>query len=359
MSEIAQDVAAMFRDSFERYTRDHYRFEDRFALSGSACGYSTSAWQDYAEMGWLALRLPESYGGVGADAFTLSGLMEQVGSRLLMEPILSSVILGSGLLIRRAGPSQLDEWLPEITSGSLKLACAEFNSASSRVQLRGTQLFGAVDAVLHGDVADRIIVLACDEDFGGKLVPVVASPAAVGVLRKSYRLVDGRGAASLTFTGARVERLMAGVNQDELTRLDLEASVGLCAEAVGCMQSLVDSTADYLKIRKQFGRTIASNQAIQHRLVDAYMLLEQSRALLEWAVQALACPTQNSERTIHGARAFICSSSRKIANEALQMHGGIGITDELPISHYFRRLMVNRQLFGSPDQHFESFRRFI
>lgn len=359
MSEIAPDVTAMFRDSFERYTRDHYRFEDRFSRGESSCGFSASAWNDYAEMGWLALRLPESSGGVAADQHTLTALMETVGSRLLMEPVLSSAVLGTGLLVRLASAAQQNEWLPEISAGNLKLSCTEPRSAMASIQLRGTQLFGAVNVVLHGDVADKVIVFATDEDADGRLVAVVVSPSEAGVHRKSYRLADGRGAASLVFKGARVESLNPCAGQDELARMCMEASVGLCAEAVGCMQSLVDGTVDYLKIRKQFGRTIGSNQAIQHRLVDAYMLLEQSRALLESAVHALSSPARDSEKIIHGARAFICSASRKVANEAVQMHGGIGITDELPISHYFRRLMVNRQLFGNPEQHLENFRRLI
>ncbi|HET8705714.1 MAG TPA: acyl-CoA dehydrogenase family protein [Pseudomonadales bacterium] len=359
MTNMADEIATLFRANFERYSREHYRFEDRFGFIESPLGYSTNAWQDYAELGWLSLRLPESYGGVDADAHTLIALMESVGSRLLMEPILSSVILASGLLVRLASPAQLDEWLPKIAAGKMLLACTEVGLNRSNVTLQGSKITGSVDIVLHGDSANKIIVFAQDEEAGGIISPVLLEPNTDSVHRHAYRLVDGRGAASFNFNNTSVERLQSDINQAALTAFSWEANVSLCAEAVGCMQALLTDTTEYLNIRKQFGRPIGSNQALQHRLVDAYLLLEQSRALLQRAVEVLAQPEPEHDYLIHGARSFISVASRKVANEAVQMHGGIGITEELAISHYFRRLMVNRQLFGNPDHHFESFRRLI
>lgn len=368
------DTIDMLRDTMQRYAAEQYSFAQRRAVlaEGSSC----RAWRDYAEFGWLALRLPEAEGGIGADATAIGALMEVVGARLLMEPVLASAVLGTGLVLAAANATQRAAMLPALAEGALTLAfaCEDDPAAGTACELRGQRLHGAKLNVLHGDVAGRLIVSARDADATGAWALCLVDPAAAGVQRRSYRLIDGRGAAALRFDGARVERLEATDATAAIARARDEAAVALCAEALGVVRSLVSATCDYLKVRKQFGRTIGSNQALQHRMVEMYLLQQEVQALTHCAQRSLddsaqrslgdpaqrsldaepADPTQRA-RAISGARAYIAGAARRIANDAVQLHGGLGITEELDISHYFRRVMVINALFGSRDEHMARF----
>lgn len=352
------DTIDMLRDTMQRYAAEQYSFAQRRAVLAE--GSSGRAWRDYAEFGWLALRLPEADGGIGADATAIGALMEVVGARLLMEPVLASAVLGTGLVLGAANATQRAAMLPALAEGALTLAfaCEDDPAAGAACELRGQRLHGAKLNVLHGDVAGRLIVSARDADAAGAWALCLVDPAAAGVQRRSYRLIDGRGAAALRFDGARVERLEATDAAAAIARARDEAAVALCAEALGVVRSLVSATCDYLKVRKQFGRTIGSNQALQHRMVEMYLLQQEVQALAHCAQRSLhpepADPTQRA-RAISGARAYIAGAARRIANDAVQLHGGLGITEELDISHYFRRVMVINALFGNRDEHLARF----
>lgn len=355
MSTSATDTetVAMLRDTMQRYAAEQYSFAQRRAFLAE--GRSEQAWRDYAGFGWLALRLPEDEGGIGADAAAIGALMEVVGARLLMEPVLASAVLGTGLVLATAGAAQRAALLPALADGRLTLAFACEDAVGSGCELRGERLHGGKLNVLHGDVAGRLIVSARDADAGGAAALCLVDPAAAGVERRPYRLVDGRGAASLRFDDAPVERMTAGDAAEAIARARDEAAVALCAETLGVVRSLVDATCNYLKVRKQFGRTIGSNQALQHRMVDLFLLQEEVQALTRAAQRGLDAEPAQRRRAVSGARAFIAMAARRVANEAVQMHGGLGITEELDISHYFRRVMVINALFGSRHEHFERF----
>lgn len=363
----ADETVAMLRDGIERYTNEHYSFEQRWNALRSARSYSEQAWTDYAEMGWLAFRLPEDAGGLAAEASATAPLMEAVGARLLMEPILMSTILCTGLIAKRASDAQKAEMFPRLADGSLKLALAHQESLSASAdsesigavacEYRDGTLVGSKQAVLHGDCADRFIVSAMEAD--GQLRLCLVDTAAAGLRRRTFRLLDGRGAANLSFTGAQAEPLAApgALEADAEALADAldEAAVALCSEALGAISALNATTNQYLKIRKQFGKVIGANQALQHRMVEMYMLQQEVRALSLAAQQALDSREEQRDRIISGARAFTCGAARRIAAEAVQMHGGIGITDELDVSHYYRRLMVIGTLFGNRDCHLDRF----
>jgi alkylation response protein AidB-like acyl-CoA dehydrogenase len=359
----ADETLAMLRDGIERYTNEHYSFEQRWSALRSSRGYSEKTWADFAEMGWLALRLPEDAGGLSADSSTTAPLMEAVGARLLMEPLLMSAILCTGLICKRGSEAQRAEMLPRLADGSLKLALAHQESLSARgasataCEYRDGLLKGSKLAVLHGDCADRFIVSARDVEGHVRLCLVDA--AASEVNRRAFRLLDGRGAANVTFNGVKAQPLGAPsateADADALADAMDEASVALCSEALGAISALNATTNQYLKIRKQFGKVIGANQALQHRLVEMYMLQQEVRALSLAAQQALDRAEPERDRIISGARAFTCGAARRIASEAVQMHGGIGITDELDVSHYYRRLMVIGTLFGNRDCHLDRF----
>lgn len=363
----ADETVAMLRDGIERYTNEHYSFEQRWAALHSARGYSEQAWADFAEMGWLALKLPEDEGGIAAQASATAPLMEAVGARLLMEPLLMSALLCTGLLCKRASDAQQADMFPKLADGSLKLALAHQESLSASVdseslgaiscEYRDGVLSGSKQAVLHGDCADRLIVSA--RDASGRLRLCLVENAAAGVDRRDFRLLDGRGAATVNFNAVRAEALArpGAVEADAEALADAlaEASVALCSEALGAISALNAATLQYLKIRKQFGKVIGANQALQHRMVEMYMLQQEVRALSLAAQQALDRREEHRDRVITGARAFTCGAARRIAAEAVQMHGGIGITDELDVSHYYRRLMVIGTLFGNRDCHLDRF----
>jgi alkylation response protein AidB-like acyl-CoA dehydrogenase len=286
--------------------------------------------------------------------------MEVVGNRLLMEPILASAIVGTGLLRLQGSAAQQQEWLPRVADGSLKLAFADAESAGAagRCEVRDGRLSGAKIAVLHGDIADRLIVSAADADGSGATRLYLVAPASAGVETTRYRFVDGRGAANLRFAGARAERLQpadGGPADAAIADVTEQATVAQCAEALGIVRVLVTTTCEYLKIRKQFGRAIGTNQALQHRAVDMFLLQEEIAALTLAAQRALTQPPGARARVISGAKAYVGNAARQVANEAVQMHGGLGLTEELDVSHYFRRLMVNAALFGSRDEHFSRF----
>ena len=350
------ETAAMLRDSAARYAADNYGFLQRHAVLGEATGYSARAWRDYADLGWLALRLPEAHGGLDADPLAVGALMEVVGSRLLMEPVLASAIVGTGLLVKLGSEAQQTALFPGLADGSLRLAFADAEPADSPCRVRGGRLSGRKISVLHGDVADRLIVSALDGAHGGRRLYLV-DPAAGETEITRYRLVDGRGAANLHFADAPAEPLGADAAAVEAALAEMldEAAAAACAEALGAVRVLVATTCDYLKIRKQFGRAIGTNQALQHRAVDMFLLQEEVAALTLAAQHALCRPAAERARVVSGAKAYICNAARHVANEAVQMHGGLGVTEELDVSHYFRRLMVNAALFGSRDEHFARF----
>jgi len=357
------EAALMLRDSAQRYADDNYSFLQRRTVLSDAAGWSADAWQAYGELGWLALRLPEAQGGLNADALAIGALMDVVGTRLLMEPILASVIVGSGLVLSQGSGAQLERLLPGLADGSLKLAFAHVDAAgaadgSGACEVRNGMLSGGKIAVLHGDIADRLIVSASDTKPGGGVRLYLVDPHAAGVEVKRYRLVDGRGAANVSFAGAAAELLdpdHGGSAQAAIDEALDHAAAAQCAEALGVVRALMTSTCEYLKTRKQFGRVIGSNQALQHRAVDMFLLQEEIAAMTLAAQRALSKPATERGRVVSGAKAYVCNAARHVANEAVQMHGGLGLTEELDVSHYFRRLMVNAALFGSRDEHFARF----
>lgn len=345
MNSTADDLREMLRESFGRYGRQSYSFEGRQAALKTAQAFSATAWKDYANMGWLALRLPEEAGGLGADSAVTSALMEVAGRHLMLEPLLASVLLGTGALLRAADGLAM-ELAGGLADGSLILAFAHEGGAGS---VSDGLLTAEKVGVLHGDIADHYVVSTADG-----LVLVDAD--ATGVSRRPYRLVDGRGAAIVVFD--RVSSRPLG-GRAELQMLLDEQCVALCAENLGCVCHLVDSTAAYLKVRKQFGRPIGSNQALQHRMSEMVLFREEIRALANAAQHALTLPAPQRERMISGATAYTIGAARTVANDAIQLHGGVGVTEELDISHHFRRLMVNAALLGGRDHQVERFARTV
>ena len=358
--ESSADIVAMLRGSIERYTAEHYSFDRRWAALNSARGYSEQAWREYANMGWLALRMPEDLGGLAAGADVTAPLMEAVGERLLLEPILASTVIATGLIVRIADAELHRTLLPAMADGSLQVALAHNASLdatvadSVRCEYRDGKLFGSKTAVLHGGDAHRLIASALDAN--GRLLLCLVDIHDQAVERRSFKLLDGRGAANFEFHRAPAQVLGAPETHASILELALaEASVALCSEALGVVRALNQATTQYLKTRKQFGKPIGTNQALQHRMVEMYVLEQEIRSLSKAAQRALHACGNERQRMVSGARAFTCAAVRHVAAEAVQMHGGIGISDELEVSHYYRRAMVIGTLFGNRDLHLTSF----
>ena len=361
------DDQRLLKESVERLTSDHYGFEQRKKYLHEPAGYSTAVWDQITELGLLGLPFAETLGGFGGGPVETAIVMEAFGRGLVLEPYFATVILGGGLLRRAAPDSVLGALAPRVASGKLKLAFAHVErhsrynlgdvTTTARKDGSGYVLDGAKSVVIHGDAADQIFVTArlsgnrMDHDGIGLFLVDAATP---GLSRRGYPTQDGLRAAEVTLSNARVPA-EALLNDNALTPVAHvidEAIAALCAEAVGAMQAMQDLTLEYLKTRKQFGRPIGSFQALQHRSVDMLVALEQARSMALFAAVVVdEADTLERRKSISAAKVQIGRSARHIGQEAIQLHGGIGVTTEYAVGHYFKRLTMIEQLYGDTDWH--------
>jgi pimeloyl-CoA dehydrogenase small subunit len=366
------DEQRLLKDSVDRLILDQYQFEQRKKYMAEPDGWSRSVWQQYAELGLLGLPFAEAHGGFGGGAVETMIVMEAFGRGLVLEPYFASVILGGGLLRRAGTPAQQHALLPQVAQGKLKLALAHVERQSrydladvataARQDGAAWVLDGAKSVVLHGDCADRLLVTARTagnrRDRSGVGLFVV-DPSAPGVTRRGYPTQDGLRAAEVMLSGVRVPHDDAML--DALPAIEHvvdEAIAALCAEAVGAMQAMHETTLEYLKTRQQFGRPIGQFQVLQHRSVDMLVALEQARSMAMFA--AVMAGEENAaerRRAIAAAKVQIGRSGRHIGQEAIQLHGGIGMTMEYKVGHYFKRMTMIDKLFGDADAHLETLAR--
>jgi pimeloyl-CoA dehydrogenase small subunit len=359
------DEQRLLKDSVERLIADHYAFEQRKKYMAESAGWSTAVWNQYAELGLLGLPFEEKLGGFGGGAVETMIVMEAFGRGLVLEPYFATVILGGGLL-RRAGSDALCAALvPQIVAGKLKLAFAHVERQSrydladvattARKDGDGYVLDGAKSVVLHGDCADKLLVTArvsgARRDRDGIGLFVVDADAA-GVTRRGYPTQDGLRAAEFSLVGVRVagDAVLGNNALPAIEHVVDEAIAALCAEAVGTMQAMHETTLEYLKTRQQFGRPIGQFQVLQHRSVDMLVALEQARSMAMFAaVMAAEENAAERRRAIAAAKVQIGRSGKHIGQEAIQLHGGIGMTMEYKVGHYFKRMTMIDMLFGDAD----------
>ncbi len=336
-------------------------------------GYSAQAWAQYAELGLLALPLPEDFGGLGGSAVDVMVIMEQVGQGLLLEPYLTTVVLCAGLLRDAASQALKSSVLPRIAAGELKLALAAYEPAGryalSHVATRakrcatGWQLSGLKAVVLDAPSADAFIVSAREGDASDAADGVtlfLVPRSAAGLTVSSYPTQSGGRAGDVQLANVIVDaETVIGTAGHGLAPLEkaVDAAIAaLCAEALGVMSALNQATLAYLKSRKQFGVPIGTFQALQHRMAEMFIAEEQSRsmAIIAAVSAGLGDPTER-RRAISGAKAYIGQAARLIGQEAVQMHGGMGVVDDLVVSHYFKRLTMIDRTFGDTDYHLGRF----
>ena len=363
----------LLKDSVDRFVREAYEFDKRRALAQSADGFSRDNWSQMAELGWLAVSLPEEFGGIGGGPVETMIIMEALGSGLVLEPYLASVVMGGGALMLGGRDEQKREWLPKLAEGKCMLALA-YAEPQSRYDLHdvaltatknggGYVLNGQKGVVLHGGCADMLVVSARTSgerrDESG-ITMFLVDANAPGTSRRDYPTVDGLRAAEVAFDNVSVgDDAVIGLVDEGLALLETvadHASAALCAEAVGCMKVLHDDTNEYLKTRKQFGQPLSKFQVLQHRMVDMFMEYEQSRSMAYMATLKLDEEDANArKKAVSAAKVQIGNSGRFIGQESVQLHGGMGMTDELRVGHYFKRLTMIDIMFGNKDHHLKRY----
>ena len=358
-----------FKDALRRFIDKDYTFEQRNKIVHSEQGVSEQAWATLVELGMTALPVPEEQGGFNGSAVDMMVVMQELGRGLVVEPYFATV-LGAQFLKLAGGQNAL---LEKVAGGELKLACALgerqarhelFNIATTATaDGDGYVLNGTKTVVLHGAQADQLIVSA--RTGGGQsdtdgislfLVPAEAS----GVSRRAYRTIDCQRAADISLSNVRVPRSAllgtAGAGWDILdAAVDYGATL-LCAEAVGAMDALNAATLEHLKTRQQFGVPIGKFQALQHRMAEMFMQAEQARSMATLAAVKVASRDANERRrTVSAAKARVGQALKYVGQQAIQLHGGMGVTNELPAAHHFKRLTMIELTLGDTDHHLARF----
>ena len=367
------DEQRQLAESVSRYLNDQHDFESRKKILNSPNGSSEELWKQLAEFGVLSIPFSEAAGGFGGGTVDLMGSMNAIGSALVVEPVLATLL--AGRLIDRAGSaSQQAELLGPVIEGSRKLAFAHTEDgaryslshvATSAVRNGEGWVLNGLKRVVHGaPLADIIVVSArtagaTTEATGISLFAVPAG--AKGVSMTPYRTIDNQRAGDVRLENVQVRAdALIGAEAGALPAIEEAldfASTLLCAEAVGAMQFANETTLEYLKTRKQFGAPIGSFQALQHRMVEMYVTLEQARSMTYLACSKVdsGVAARERSRVISAARIKVADACRQISQESIQLHGGMGMTEEMKVSHTFRRLTMIAQQFGDVDAHLDRF----
>ncbi len=362
----------LIKDSVDRFIREEYELDSRRKYVGSEDGFSRDNWAKMAELGWLGVSLPEEYGGFDGGPVETMIIMESFGNGLVVEPYFPTVVLGANFLTAGASDEVKRDLLPQLAEGKLMMAFA-YAERQSRYNLAdvefkaekngdGYVLNGHKGVVLNAASADKIVVSArtggSSRDANG-ITLFLVDGGADGLSRRDYPTVDGLQASELTFENVNVgSEAVLGEVDNGLPLIEQIADHGiaaLCAEAVGCMSVLLDTTNEYLKTRKQFGVPIGKFQVLQHRAVDMFMEVEQSRSMAYYATLKLDEDATERAKAASAAKIQIGKGGRYVGQQAVQLHGGMGMTDELNVGHYFKRLTMIETMFGDQDHHLKKY----
>jgi alkylation response protein AidB-like acyl-CoA dehydrogenase len=374
----------MLADTIERFVADSYSLDVRRQLAASEQGFSEEYWREFAEMGLLGLAVPEQYGGLGSSAVEMLIVMQALGRGLVLEPYWSTAVVAARLIEVSGTAEQKAHWLPAIADGSRRLALATFEPQArfdlgdirSRAEptASGYILNGRKAVVLHAGAADALIVSARTSDDSDRrgISLFLIDAGTSGVAIESFPNIDGQRSGEVTLHDVTVgPDVVLGQLDAGLEPLEYAVDVGLaalCAEAVGCMEQLVAITAEHLRTRRQFGRAIGTFQALQHRIAEMAIATEQARSAALLAVAHLDNGERDADqdghrvsrrRAVSAAKAMIGRSGRAVGQLAVQLHGGMGMTDELAVGHYFKRLTCIDMTWGNSDHHTELFGDFL
>ena len=363
---------SLIQDQVDQFIQKEYDWETRQSLSNSDLGFGQENWQKFAELGWLGISVSEDSGGFGGSAIESMLIMEAFGKGLVVEPFLETMIMSGGIIDDHGSVEQKSVLLEPAIAGDMQLALAyaepqsRFNLSDVVTEAKADGenfiLNGYKSVVMNGPSANKIIVSARTSgsqlDENGITLFVIDSEAS-GLNKTNYKTVDGRRASDLTIENV-------SVSQDDIVgELDLgykildsaidKAILAISAEAVGAMEVLYKATVEYTKTREQFGTAIGKFQVLQHRMVDMFMEYEQCKSLLYMATMKHEEGAVDSKKAISGLKYQVGKASKFIGQQAVQLHGGMGVTDELNVGHYFKRLTTVGTIFGNTDYHLKKY----
>jgi len=363
---------SMLADSVARFIDNNYDFDQRMKIAEGEAAFSRDMWRNFAELGVTAVLFDEDDGGLGGGPVETMLMMEQFGRGLVVEPFVANIVLAGGALRILASTQQKEQWLPGIIDGSLQAALA-FAEPQARFDIGNVAtsaardgdnwvLSGSKTMVLNGGDADFLIIPARtsgeqDDPEGVTLFVVDCSDERLR--RRPYKTIDAHGAAEITLDNVRIDgdQVLGDVDGGFATLQQVvdDATLAVASEAVGIMRTMHDKTVEYSKQRIQFGVPIGSFQALQHRMVETLMACEQAKSLLLWATMLRAEQDENSSRAIAALKYQVGTAGRRVGEEAIQIHGGMGMTWEMDIAHYFKRLTAIGILFGHADYHLDRY----
>lgn len=367
------DEQKMLQDSASRYLQSSYGFDQRQAASRSELGFSRERWGEFAEMGWLALPLPEEFDGFAGGATEIMLLCEEMGRNLVVEPYLETVVVAGGLLAKGGTETLAGRYLPTLAEGGLQAALAHGEegghpaaanvATTAAPEAGGYRIRGAKSIVANGEHADLLIVSArlegSEESSAGLTLFAVPADAA-GLRRQGYPTYDGRRACELYLDDVVVsaEHLLGrtGEGQALLDSVAGVAQLAACAEVIGGMAAMLRATQDYTSQRQQFGKPLSSFQVLRHRMADMFIQLELTRSLLLAAAVSIDAGQSDADKLVSALKARTVKAARFVSQNAIQLHGGIAMTDELNVGHYFKRIAVLESWFGNRDLHLQRFR---
>ena len=368
------EVQQMLQDQVQRFVQKSYDFETRGRIIASESGYSKENWALFAELGWLAVPFSEDDGGLGGAAVDLIVIMEEFGKANLVEPYLATAILGGRLIAALTEGERKEELLGDIISGERQLACAyaeedgRFNLARVTTTAAGEGdalvLNGKKIAVLNADNADQLLVVA--RESGGEMdrdgISVFLVDAGTdGISLRAFPTIDGRRAAEVSFSDVRIPATArlgeAGAALPALEAVIDLATIATVAEAVGALEMLLQKTVEYSKTRTQFGVPIGTFQALQHRMADMFIECQLARSIVIRAAMQLDGnePAEARAQAVSAAKSRVSKAIRRVGQEAIQLHGGIGTTEELDVGHFFKRVTAIDVMFGDGDWHTDRF----
>jgi len=362
----------MIQQSVERFVQENYDLTNRVKISSEDPGYSQEYWTAMAELGWLGLAFSEEEGGFGGNQIDTLVLIEQFGKGLVLEPFLANIVLAGGAIKRGGSPAIKESILPNLIEGNLQVTLAyaeeqsrfDIEDVATAAREDGSNFIinGKKSMVLNAESADKIVVVTrtsgsqVDED-GISLFLVDATSK--GIERENFPTVDGLRASEITFTDVEVPSGNLIGEKDKgfsiLQAVVNDAILALSAEAVGAMEVLYKDTVEYTQQREQFDHPLSDFQVLQHRMVDMFMEYEQCKSLLLRATMETVQDPILAQRTVHALKHLIGKSGIFVGESAVQLHGGMGVTEELRIGHFFKRLLVIDSQFGNSDFHLDKF----
>lgn len=360
--------------SIARFVAENYAFDQRNAVVALEHGFNPGHWQQFADLGWLSIPFAEAHGGFGGGPVDTMVLMQEFGRGLVAEPYLATVLLFGGLLQAGANDAVQSEYIPRIIAGELQGAFAylerQSRYAMSDIATRAAQhdgqwtVNGEKTVVLNGGAAQKLIVAArsagAQADEAGVTLLLVDA-ASAGITRTLYRMTDGQQAANITFNNVVAEAVVGkpGEGYALMTQVIDAARLAVCANALGVMETLNAQTVEYCKTREQFGVKIGSFQALQHRMVDMLGACENVKSLLYRAVCAAQDHSEDARRSLLALKVMVGRAGKLIGGEAIQLHGGMGMTNELSVGFFVKRLMIINTLFGDADYHQQLFAQLV